>query len=631
MTQMKKLSMVLLAALLLGGAVQAAEEFPNEPYEFVLAKLAAAEGRWDEALTRVERVVEKNPNDPIVLFERAMMLLDASRVDRAENELRSIVARHPDFYDAQRMLGRLLLDRAGNDRAKAEKALEHLQAAYRINPDDLASGMTVSQLLVTLGKTEEAERILATLSERAPDQRSIAYAYAQVLTKLGRGDESKKHLERAVALDATFGPAILQLLEIYQQEQAWQKAAEILQPLVDEDPLNMELQRRQAFFFLRAGMTEKARAMFNALLAADPKDERSMFYLAEALSDLDEYVEAERLYRKLLADSPGDAELLANLGMALAGQQNWDEAAKTFTTVLSIPGTPENLTALARTQLGYIDLQRGNLDAAVETSKHIFIYREKPNHQAINIAVEALKRQKKYAEAVTLLQPLTARFESDDILTARYMEMLLRAGEKEKAQALAASQTKFGSRNTIAAAEAYIQAGDAKAAVALVREALKTKPNELDLQFELASAYERSGDHKAAEETFLAVLQKHPDHAASLNYLGYMWADANRNLERAQEMLVRAVSQEPRNGAYVDSLGWVYYRLGKLELAEKYLTDATRLLPRDATVHEHLGDVLAKRGEAARALESYRTALTLELEAKDEEKIRSKIAELERR
>src|SRR5262249_17137834 len=86
--------------------------------------------------------------------------------------------------------------------------------------------------------------------------------------------------------------------------------------------------------------------------------------------------------------------------------------------------------------------------------------------------------------------------------------------------------------------------------------------------------------------------------------------------------------QEPTNGAYVDSLGWVYFRQGKLDLAEKYLTDATRLMPRDATVKEHLGDVFAKRGETSRALTLYRAAVTLEPEAKDLDKLRSKIAQL---
>jgi tetratricopeptide (TPR) repeat protein len=109
-----------------------------------------------------------------------------------------------------------------------------------------------------------------------------------------------------------------------------------------------------------------------------------------------------------------------------------------------------------------------------------------------------------------------------------------------------------------------------------------------------------------------------------------MWAENGENLDRAQEMLTRAVGQEPDNGAYVDSLGWVYFQLGQLDLAEKYLTDATRLLPRDPTVHEHLGDVLVKRGDGPRALKLYRTAIGLNPESKDVSKLRSKIAEIER-
>jgi tetratricopeptide (TPR) repeat protein len=208
--------------------------------------------------------------------------------------------------------------------------------------------------------------------------------------------------------------------------------------------------------------------------------------------------------------------------------------------------------------------------------------------------------------------------------------MLVRAGEKDKAQQMAATQAKFGPRNTIATAEAYIQAGDYEGAIALVKNSLQTKPEDLDLNFALGSAYERAGNQNSAEKVFLDILSKHPDHAQTLNYLGYMWADNGVNLERAGEMLRKAVAAEPRNGAYIDSLGWMYFRQGNLDLAEKYLTDASHLLPRDATVHEHLGDVFAKRGNITRALKLYKDALTLEPEPKDEAKLKVKIADLEK-
>jgi len=208
--------------------------------------------------------------------------------------------------------------------------------------------------------------------------------------------------------------------------------------------------------------------------------------------------------------------------------------------------------------------------------------------------------------------------------------MLLRSGEMQKAHEAAAIQVKFGARNTIAVAEAFITVKDHASALVMLNDAVKSKPDELDLRFELGSAYERAGDRAAAERMFLQILDKNPDHAATLNYLGYMWAENGVNLEKAAEMLNKAVTQEPRNGAYIDSLGWIYFRQGRLDLAEKYLTDATRLLPRDATVHEHLGDVFAKRGDYVRALSMYRAALGLGPESKDEDKIRSKIAEVEK-
>jgi predicted Zn-dependent protease len=629
MKTMKRVLIVAAAAVLIAGAASA-QDTSSDSYEFILAKIAASEGRFDEALSMLDKIIQKNQGNGVLLFERASILIDAGRLDQAESELRKVVASTPDLYDAQRVLGRMLLERSGNDKTKLDEALEHLRAAYKLNPDDLSSGMAASQILLSENRPAEAEKVLAQMLERAPDQRALNYNYAQVLTKLGRGDESKQYLERAVLLDPTFGPAILQLIDIYQKENEWSKAADLLQPLIEDDPVNPDLRRQQAFFYLRAGQSEKARAAFKALAAADPKDSRSQFYLAEALSDLERYEEADKIYRALLEQTPDDADLLASFGISQVQQKKFDEATKAFRALLAIKDLPDNLQVLANTQLALIELQKGNYDAALSMTKPLLIFHDKPNAQAINISLDALKKQKKYNDALGLLLPLVENYGSDPFVNARYVEMLVRAGEKSKAKELALTQAKFGPRNAVATAEAYIQAEDFDDAIALVKDSLKTKPEDIDLNFALGSAYERAGKKESAERVFLDILVKHPDHAQTLNYLGYMWAESGTNLERAAEMLKKAVSEEPRNGAYVDSLGWVYFRQGNLDMAEKYLTDASHLLPRDATVHEHLGDVFAKRGDYVRALTAYRAALKLEPEAKDEAKLKTKIAELEK-
>ena len=617
-------------ALILFSTAATAQDLPSDPYDFLMAKAAADDGRFEEALSRLDRVIDKNPGNPVLLYERAMILIDSGRIERAESELRRLADAHPDFHDAQRVLGRIILERGGADRARMEEALKFLRAAFNANQDDLSTGVAVSQLLVALGRTAEAERVLANLVERSPDQRVLNYNYAQVLTKLGRGDESRPYLERAIVLDATFAPAIFQLIDIYTRSGEWRKAADVLQPLVEAEPLNPDLRRQQAFYLLRAGDTERARAALKSLVEGDPTDERSMFYLGQALGDLDQHGEAEKIYRKLLEKSPNDPDFLANLGIAQLGQQHLDDAEKTFRALLAVEAVPDNFVTLAHTQLGYIALQQRDYEKALAETRSVLVFNDNPNNQAISIALEALRKQKNYTEAVALLRPLVEKFAADPFVNARYVEMLSRAGDTAAAQAIATTQARLGTRNVVTVAEALIQAEKHGDAIQYVAKALQAKPDDIDLLFELGSAYERSGDHANAEKTFLRLLQKQPEHAATLNYLGYMWADNNRNLDRAEEMLRRAVNQEPKNGAYIDSLGWVYFRQGKFDLAEKFLNDAVQLLPRDATVRAHLADVLAKRGEVKKALEIYRMALTLDPDPKDEEMIRSKIEEVER-
>jgi predicted Zn-dependent protease len=627
---MRQIMIVLLFLSALGTPlVRAQTSESNAAYDFITAKLAAEHGDFDRAVGLLDKLVAATPGDPILHYERAMVLIDASRPDQAEAELRGLAASHPDFVDAQKILGRLLFDQAAGNKAKVDEALVFLQAAFRLNHDDIGTGMAVSQILLTEGRTEEAEKVLATLLERAPDQRGLNFNYAQVLTKLGRGDESRQYLERAVTIDPTFGPAILQLVDIYQKENEWLKAAEVLQPLISEDPMNIDLQKRQALFYLRAGQPEKARAGLKTLVAADPKDTGSEFYLAEALSDLEQYSEADTIYRSLLEKSPNDPDLLSSYGLSQIAQRRYDDAAKTFQSLLKVPELPENLTALGQTQLAFIDLRKERYQAAVDRTRPLLIFHDKPNNQAVNIALDALQKQNKTAESLQLLAPLVDRFGSDPYINARYVELLIRSGDKEKAREAAQTQVKFGPKNTIAVAEAYVQAKDFPSAVSLVTAQTGAKPDDQDLLFELGALQERAGNREAAEKAFQQLLTKNPENAQALNYLGYMWAEKGVNLERAAEMLNRAVTQEPGNGAFVDSLGWVYYQQGKLDLAEKYLTDATRLLPHDATVHEHLGDVLAKRGDYGRALHLYRQALDLAPQPTDEAKIKSKISQLE--
>jgi tetratricopeptide (TPR) repeat protein len=125
--------------------------------------------------------------------------------------------------------------------------------------------------------------------------------------------------------------------------------------------------------------------------------------------------------------------------------------------------------------------------------------------------------------------------------------------------------------------------------------------------------YERQKKYEQAEAIFRQVLNTttptDSTYASTLNYLGYMFADQNIRLPEAQDLIKRAVSIEPNNYAFLDSLGWVYFRLNRLEEAEQQLTRSLQLNGKDPTIHDHLGDVYFKRGKIKEAIVQWQSSL----------------------
>src|SRR5208283_546643 len=128
-------------------------------------------------------------------------------------------------------------------------------------------------------------------------------------------------------------------------------------------------------------------------------------------------------------------------------------------------------------------------------------------------------------------------------------------------------------------------------------EQLSTKADDKEYVFFLrGDTYEHEKKYDEAEAQFKKVLLITPQSAAALNYLGYMNADRDVRLEESLNYIKAAVSLDPTNGAYLDSLGWAYFKLGKYDLAEENLNKASLRMGSDPTVQDHLGDLFQKTG-----------------------------------
>jgi tetratricopeptide (TPR) repeat protein len=153
-----------------------------------------------------------------------------------------------------------------------------------------------------------------------------------------------------------------------------------------------------------------------------------------------------------------------------------------------------------------------------------------------------------------------------------------------------------------------------------------------DVRLALSDLYSDKGDADGAAEWLEQVLDEFPDDSAAMNDLGYIWADAGRNLLMSKRLIEEALADKPNNAAYRDSLGWVLFRQGKYAEALVELKKAVAASPKpDGSLLDHLGDAYAKNRQPDRAVEMWRKAADCFANDKEPEKeqtVRKKIADV---
>jgi predicted Zn-dependent protease len=141
----------------------------------------------------------------------------------------------------------------------------------------------------------------------------------------------------------------------------------------------------------------------------------------------------------------------------------------------------------------------------------------------------------------------------------------------------------------------------------------------------LASAQQQSGDVAGAETTLRELIKQTPGNPIALNNLGYFLLDRSERLEEAIGLIQQALTVDPTNPSYLDSMGWAMFKQGKLSQAERYLKDAARINSESSTISEHLGDVYQKQNKVDLARRAWQRALNLTGDAAEITRLRAKL------
>ena len=626
------MAMMVAGCATTGGAPRGAAVEPAESAALALvaqAQMRLEAGEISEGLQLFTKAVEQSPDDGELREEYGLALAGTGLDEAAVAQLSKVAALSPA---GEATLG-ILLSQAAADPAAVNAALPHLEAGVDAVPQGLQARLALAQSLLRLGRGADAwPHVQVLLSER-PDDPRIQLLAGQSLRQANRLDEAAVYLKQAAANPDVRPRATIELVETLAAGGKFREAADLMGELIRTEGTTAGALARWATLLVRAGDRDKANAVLDTVLDKDPTFRDAVMLKAMLAAAGGEVQTAEQLYRRVLATDPRDADAALGLARLLVEVRRLDEARQLLGGVWErVVG--EKMEALdagveVAQELAAVELIDERAEAAAPWLQRLLV--QPLSRRSLALWAGYFRDRKANEEGAAFFAGAKVEEEpgSARARAAFEAEFRLAAGDDEAARRLL-EPLLAGSEDEVLAALGTLERGKRyQRVVELSREALARLGEARGVRFALAASLERSGSWDDAEVQFRELLSRHPDDAASLNYLGYMYADRGIKLEEARDMLLKAVSLDPTSGAYIDSLGWVYFRLGSYELAEKHLTEAARLAPTDATVNEHLGDLFVALGDAVRAATWYRKALACESDEDGQPaRIREKIEKL---
>lgn len=523
-------------------------------------------------------------------------------------------------------LGAYLAGLVAQSDGDLDSAAGYMLQALTYDPDNPELLFRAMQLVAATGRTEEAVNLARRIIKIEP-QHSLAVLVLAV-EAARQGDLEGAEAQLAVLPGQGFDQVLLPLLN------AWIKAGQgdvdgglqALAVLQGEGGTGVLHDVHAALINEISGRTETAALLYDGLLEEATRPTLRITWLAGSF--FERHGQRDRaiaLYREYVDSAPGSDILLPMLERAQQGGESPVEVAS------ATDGMAEVLFNLS----GLLSQEQADDAALIHLHQALAL---KPDFVLAQVLLgEILQKQGRSRDAIAAYRAVPERSALSWIVRLRIAEELQLLGETELALSeldrLAAerpdSYEPLSRKGDLLRVEERFEEAVVAydAAVERLEREGGIQPRHWSLLYFRGIALERSDEWERAEADFKHALGLQPEQPYVMNYLAYSWVEKKQNLDEAEAMLVRAVKLRPRDGYIVDSLGWVYYRLGRYEEAVVQLERAVELRPQDPTINDHLGDALWQVGRKNEARFQWRRALSLEPEEDQVPIIEKKIEE----
>ncbi len=497
------------------------------------------------------------------------------------------------------------------ENGEMERALEAYRKVLNVDPGQAELASRVAGLLIQQDDFPQAIDVLKDAIKANPSNSEPYQQLAFIYTRyLKRTDEAIDYANRAIALNPADVEGYQRLVEIELAAGQERKALEALDRA-------LKVHSSDPNFWLRLGKLYVA-----------------IVFKSDSQPKPDELKKTNEIFKKAAENASDDPDLLKEVADYYAASQQLKEAIPLYLRVLELQ--PDDANAREKLATGFV--LTNQRDKAVEMLEQII--KEHPEKyqpydllaQVLDEEARSLERANHIEEAKMKFAKVAANYEQSLLINPNHAGTYVRLAElllgplKDADRAvklLAEARRRFPGAAEVVyyLAIAQREAKQSQQAVATFEEALHEAQLDEDddfvnakFYFNYGAAAEQAGLYDKAADLLRKSIALDPENSAeSCNYLGYMWADHNMNLDEAELMIRRSLESEPNNASYLDSLGWVEFRKGKFDQALSDLLRAAKTAEHeDPVVFEHIGDTYLKLNRSQEALEAWQKALALD-------------------
>lgn len=595
-------------------------------YHYSLAhmyeEMVTAYGRSDLAVKAGEEyrlAIEADPSSEFLTSALAELYVKTGRIADAVREAQDIIKRDPKNLEAHKLLGRIYLRSLGDMPGGSgsdnilKLAIDQYEQIVKLDPDSVDDHLLLGRLYRLNNDMQKAEGELKTAIKLDPNSEEAVTTLAMLYTDQGDTGHALKVLSsipdsaRSAKLYSALGAA-------YEQRKDYKDAIDAYKHAIVLDRDNLDAIRGLAENLLNDGQLDAALEQYKVIADSNPEDAQTYVRIAEIYRRQGKYDQALENLKRADTLVPDTMDVPYSMAAVYQAQGRYDEAVKLLQDLVkktekSEAGTSQadrNNRAIFVERLGMIYREQENYSAAVDTFRKMLTLGDENARSGYQEIIDTYREAKQWPQATAAAKEAVQKMPDDRDLRMVLDAQLADTGQVDQSVTDIRSMLKGGPEDR----DVYIRLGiiytrakrwsDADQALTKAEQLSTKNEDKAYVYFLRGDLYQHQKMFDQAEDQFRKVLAtttpSDPQAAATLNYLGYMNADRGVKLDESLNYIKQALTFEPNNAAYLDSLGWVYFKLGKYDLAEDNLNKAASHMGSDPTVQEHLGDLYQKTG-----------------------------------